>query len=95
MAAIDFVDGGFGASFLHIQGKFPMYSPITFTWNKSEKEQTAGKLARDVLGKWVGFFGTPDVILAYKDVRFAGGFHFSATIASSLYRQLFLEVSKV
>ena len=40
---------------------------------KKEMGQTAVKLARGVLKKWVCFFGTPDIILADKDARFAGG----------------------
>ena len=61
-----FVDGGEGAPFLHIQDTFQMSTSITLIGTKKEKAQTAGKAARDVLELWIGFFGTPDKILANK-----------------------------
>ena len=57
--------------------------------------QTAGKAARSVLGKGIGSFGTPDIILADNGAIFAGGgISFSAPVATSLHRQLFLDIEK-
>ena len=60
-----------GATFLHIQDTSARYSEITFTCAKKGKDQTNGKAARDVLEKWIGFCGTPDIILADKGAIFA------------------------
>ena len=49
-----------------------VFSDYFYGGGKKKKEQASGNAARDVLEKWIGFFGTHGTILANKDGRFTG-----------------------
>ena len=68
---MDFVDDGDDARSPTYKIR-PQCIQRLLLWGKKKKGRTAEKSARDVLKKWVCFFGTPCIILAGKDARFSG-----------------------
>ena len=90
LLGMDFVDYGGQAAFLQMRDTFSRYPMIVFMGNKTKTEQTAGKVEDAILTHLVGFFGTPDIIIADNGLRFTGGgrkCRSFACIAISLYRR--------
>ena len=72
----DFVDYvGRGTSRLP-RDTFSRYRTIVCIGNKEKAELTADIVVGAVLTHWVGFFDTPDIIIADKDPIFTGGVRF-------------------